>query len=57
LGIPDRAEIKIVIADVATGDTIDAIVIRAKSATMTFGNNVPADLLPAPIKKYVSTIF
>src|SRR6185369_15295112 len=33
--IPDRAEIKIQIVDVKTGDTLDATVIRGKGATVT----------------------
>jgi hypothetical protein len=56
-GIPDKVEVKIEIVEVATGKTLDSVVIKGKSGLATFGGDHPQDLLPKPVEEYVSNLF
>lgn len=55
--IPDRVEVKIELADVGTGQTLDSGVIRGKSGIATLGGDHPQDLLPLPVEEYFSQLF
>ena len=56
-GIPDKASIKIAIINVATGKTLDSVIIKGKSGIATFGGDHPQDLLQKPVETYISTLF
>ncbi len=56
-GQRDRIEIKIQVVDAASGEVLDAATLKGKSRLMTDGGDVPQDLLPEPIKKYVAPLF
>lgn len=56
-GIPDKAEIKIVVIEVKTGNKVSSATINGSSGLATFGGDHPQDLLPEPVEKYVDSIF
>ncbi len=56
-GISDKVEIKIIIVDADSSNTIDSIIIKGKSKWFTFGGDHPQDLLPESINDYVSSLF
>jgi hypothetical protein len=56
-GIPDKASVKISIINIATGETVDSVIIKSKSGLATFGGDHPQDLLPKPISEYVKYLF
>lgn len=56
-GIPDKASIKILVADTGSGATIDSVVIKGKSGVATLGGDHPQDLLPKPVGEYVKSLF
>ncbi len=56
-GIPDKADIKLVIADTKSGEIQSSVMIQGKSGIATFGGDHPQDLLPEPVNKYVDGLF
>lgn len=56
-GIPDKASVKLAVVDTQTGVTLDSVIIKGKSGLATFGGDHPQDLLPKPIKEYVSSLY
>lgn len=56
-GIPDRVEVKIVIADSRRHAEVASTVIAGKSKWATFGGDHPQDLLPEPIGQYVQSLY
>ncbi|MSU61521.1 MAG: DUF4823 domain-containing protein [Pedosphaera sp.] len=56
-GLPDKAEIKIQIADCATGDIIHSSIIKATGPTMSSGDETPAEILIEPVSKYAASLF
>lgn len=56
-GIPDKADIKLVIADATSGGVQSSVTIQGKSGIATFGGDHPQDLLPGPVNKYVEGLF
>lgn len=56
-GIPDKADIKLVIADAKSGQIQSSVMIQGKSGIATFGGDHPQDLLPEPINQYVDELF
>ncbi len=56
-GIPDKASVKIMVVDVATGTTLDSVLIKGKSGLATFGGDHPQDLLPEPVGEYIGYLY
>jgi hypothetical protein len=56
-GMPDRVEVKIVVADSRSNTEVASIVISGKSKWATFGGDHPQDLLPEPIKQYIESLY
>lgn len=56
-GIPDRVEVKVVLVDLATGQTLESAIIKGKSGLATFGGDHPQDLLPGPMTDFVATLY
>ena len=56
-GKPDRIVVKIWIADVSSGEVMDAAEISGKSRWATFGGDHPEELLPRAVGDYVALIF
>ncbi|MGL1931348.1 MAG: DUF4823 domain-containing protein [Desulfotalea sp.] len=56
-GLPDKAEIKMVVIDVKSNNKISVATIKGSSGLATFGGDHPQDLLPDPIKKYINSLF
>lgn len=56
-GIPDRVEVKFLVADAKSAKEIASTVISGKSKWATFGGDHPQDLLPAPLKQYVGGLY
>ncbi len=56
-GKPDRIEVQVRIADVATGKELDKILLMASSKWATMGGDHPEDLLPEPINEYVDSLY
>ncbi|MFQ2366835.1 DUF4823 domain-containing protein [Aeromonas enteropelogenes] len=52
----DKVKIKIVVVDVKSGAVIKSGIIEGKSGLATFGGDKPQDLLPEPIKKFLSSM-
>lgn len=55
--IPDRAEVKIEVVRVLSGEVISSGIAKGKSGLATFGGDHPQDLLPEPIEAFVSTLY
>ena len=59
-GIVDKMEVKIVIYNSATGDTVDSVVLRGNGGWSTlaaWGGEHPEDLFEKSIKEYVDSLF
>jgi hypothetical protein len=56
-GIPDKASVKLIVVDIATGTTLDSVLIKGKSGLATFGGDHPQDLLPKPVGEYISYLY
>ena len=56
-GIPDKATVRIVVIDLASGQPVSSATIEGTSGLATFGGDHPQDLLPEPIKEYVDQLF
>ncbi len=56
-GLPDKAEIKIQIADCATGDIIHSSILKATGPNMSSGDETPAEILVEPVAKYAASVF
>jgi len=55
-GKPDKAEVKMVIFNVSSGNVIDSSVVKKTGPWMTAGGH-PKDILPKAMDKYVSSLF
>jgi hypothetical protein len=56
-GKPDRIEIKMTIYDGASAAKLASTIIVGKSKWATFGGDHPQDLLPAPLNKYIQSLY
>jgi len=56
-GIPDKAAVRLVVIDVASGNPVSSVTIEGTSGMATSGGDHPQDLLPKPIQKYVDQLF
>jgi hypothetical protein len=56
-GIPDKVQVKIIIIDMKTSETISSTTIDGSSGIATFGGDHPQDLLPGPVTKFVDGLF
>jgi hypothetical protein len=56
-GLRDKIEVKIEVADTATGEILHATVLRGRSRWFSDGGDTPKDLLPEPVQNYVSSLF
>tara|TARA_A100001037_G_C14941437_1_gene540739 strand:+ start:149 stop:679 length:531 start_codon:yes stop_codon:yes gene_type:complete len=56
-GKPDRITLHYAVYDVSTRKEIASTTARASSKWLTFGGDHPQDLLPAPTRKFVDTLF
>ena len=56
-GRPDRIQIELRTVDVSTTDTLAVESIKGTSKWLTFGGDVPEDLLKDPINSYVDSLF
>lgn len=52
----DKIKIKMVVTDVKSGAVIKSGIIEGKSGLATFGGDKPQDLLPEPIKEFLSSL-
>ena len=55
--IPDKLEVKIVVADTSSGNPVETVIVKGKSGLATFGGDHPQDLLPEPVEEFVSTLY
>jgi len=53
----DLVEIKVEVAEAASGEILHATVLRGRSRLFTDGGDTPQDLLPEPIRNYVASLF
>jgi len=56
-GLPDKAEIKIIVVSTDNAEVVSSVLIDGTSGLATFGGDHPQDLLPEPVSNYVSTLF
>ncbi len=56
-GIPDKAAVRLVVIDTASGRTLSVATVEGTSGLTTFGGDHPQDLLPEPLKEYVDQLF
>ena len=56
-GIPDRVEVKVVLMALDTEQSLESVVIKGRSGLSTFGGDHPQDLLPEPVKEFVSSLY
>lgn len=56
-GKPDRIEIKIIVTDAQSRQTLASVVISGKSKWATFGGDHPQDLLPEPVGQFVQSLY
>lgn len=56
-GIPDKATVRLVVIDLASGQPVSSATIEGTSGLATFGGDHPQDLLPEPIKEYIDQLF
>ena len=56
-GLRDKIEVKIEIADTVSGEILHATVLRGRSRWFSGGEDTPKDLLPDPVRNYVSSLF
>ncbi len=56
-GIPDKAQVKIVIIDIETSKAVSSVIIDGTSGVATFGGDHPQDLLTEPVAKYIDGLF
>jgi hypothetical protein len=56
-GIPDSIEIKLSLYDGASGQELSSVVITGKSKWATLGGDHPQDLLAAPFRKFVESLY
>lgn len=56
-GTPDKAALRLVVIDVASGDPVASATIEGTSGMATMGGDHPQDLLSKPLKKYVDQLF
>jgi hypothetical protein len=56
-GRRDLVEIKVEIAEAASGEVLHATILRGRSRLFTDGGDTPQDLLPEPIRNYVASLF
>ena len=56
-GIPDRAQVKVVIVDIKTSEVISSAIIDGKSGVATLGGDHPQDLLPKPVAQFIDGLF
>lgn len=56
-GRRDKLEIKIQVADSATGEVLHATILSGRSRWFNDGGDTPQDLLPEPVKNYVASLF
>lgn len=55
-GKPDKAEVKMVIFNVSSGNIIDSSIVKKTGPWMTVGGH-PKDILRKPMDKYISSLF
>lgn len=55
--IRDKLEIKIDVADTASGAILHSSVLKGKSRVFTDGDDSPKDLLEEPIRNFVASLF
>ncbi len=55
--IPDRVEVKLVVLEAHDLRVVASVILAGKSKWATFGGDHPQDLLPAPIKQYVESLY
>ena len=56
-GRRDQVEIKVEVADAASGAILHATILRGQSRWFTDGGDTPQDLLAEPIRNYVASLF
>ena len=56
-GMRDKVEVKVDLAETATGSVVYSTVIQGTSRWMTDGGDQPEHLLPEPVKHYVAGLF
>jgi hypothetical protein len=56
-GLPDRIEIKLIVADTRVDREVASTILGGKSKWMTFGGDHPQDLLPEPVQRYVDSLY
>ena len=56
-GIPDKAQVKIVIVDIGTSEVVSSAIIDGTSGIATFGGDHPQDLLLEPVTKFIDGLF
>ena len=56
-GVPDKVKVKVDVVRVDKDTLLDSIIVEGKSGLATFGGDYPQDLLPAPLEKFVSSLF
>jgi hypothetical protein len=56
-GIPDKATVRLVVIDLASGQPVSSATIEGTSGLATFGGDHPQDLLPEPIEEYIDQLF
>lgn len=56
-GIPDKITLKLAVYEVQSGKLITSTVTSASSKWATFGGDHPQDLLPEPMKRFVTPLF
>ena len=54
---PDRAEIRVVVMEAASGKVLDTAIVKGRSGIATFGGDQPQDLLCEPVAEYVNELF
>lgn len=55
--IPDKVELKLDLVDVASGNSIIFVIVKAVSGIATLGGDHPQDLLPIPVDEFVSSLY
>jgi|GEM_PF-4275624 len=55
--LPDQIRVKVVICTVEDRSVISSVILQGQSKMVTFGGDYPQDLLPAPIARYLETVY
>lgn len=56
-GKPDRVEVKVVLVNLETKQSLESVVIKGRSGLSTFGGDHPQNLLPEPVEEFVSSLY